>query len=185
MIRIFFLLLLGIIIAFLANFTVHEGSSFVANRFFTFPFSPVANASVTDATLSILSNPSTTGNTASAQIVLETSSTAVRSVQLELSYNPYYLRNMRVTPGDFFNAPVIPLNEVDVANGRISYVIIGGDTKPSKKTGTVAILSFTTGYIASGSSQEAKISLLPKSNVYTGTHEPLLNKIQDGIVVIK
>src|SRR5579872_6967586 len=74
---------------------------------------------------------------------INTGDNLVNSVQLELAYDPTALTNVTLTPGDFFTQPTALVNNIDTADGRISYALTEQIDLPGKKgTGTVALLSF-------------------------------------------
>lgn len=67
----------------------------------------------------------------------------VTGVQLEIGYNTKVLSDVEVTPGTFFNKPVVLLKKINTEKGQISYII--GDPPNSSGhsgKGVVAYIKF-------------------------------------------
>lgn len=123
--------------------------------------------------LMILPNPVYTSSTGTSSattvdVVIDTGGDQVRSVQLEIAYDPKVLKNVTIQPGTFFTNPsVLPVGGVNQKTGRITFAVVPSSFTESKTgTGIVATLSFTPVLTASNSSTE--ITLLDKSLVSGG-----------------
>lgn len=185
MIRIFFIILLTAVIISLFSFSQTLANNNGEKHFFSLPFLTL-HSSPTDAILSISpENIDVSPNQKRALgITLNSGENSVERVQIELAYNPLVLKNVQVTPGDFFSNPIIQLNDIDQTNGRVSYVISSSQDEGEKKIGTVANLNFDAGYVGSGSGQAYKVFFLPKTSVYTADNNPILQSTSDGVVTI-
>lgn len=117
--------------------------------------------SLSPATISLA--PYTAGSVA---VTMDTQDNPVTIVQLEISYDPKALTNVKVIPGTLFSANPVPIqNIVDPKTGTITYWIglgPGASQKPFSGTGTVATISFTT---AAPSSVPTAITLMKTSLV--------------------
>lgn len=79
-----------------------------------------------------------------AAVTIQTGSNKVTAVQLELSYDPQVLTNVKVTPGTFFPNANIFFNTIDTTNGKISYAIGVSPSDPAVSgDGEVATITFT------------------------------------------
>lgn len=121
---------------------------------------------------------STVLSTASAKtyslpIKISTVNNKVTVVQLELSYDPKVLTNVKINAGTFFPNPFIPINQVNEKDGRISYAISVNPQDTGKQgNGLLATLTFQT---IMPTSQSTTIVLLPKSLVVAeGTDRSVL-----------
>lgn len=104
---------------------------------------PPAHTTLSFSPASLSLAPYTPGK---VEIMMDTQDNPVTVVQLELSYDPKQLTNVRVTPGTLFSSTPSPIvNTTDLKTGRISYWI--GDQpgqKPFTGQGVVATVTFTT-----------------------------------------
>ena len=95
---------------------------------------------------------------------IDTGSNLVNSVQLEIAYDPTALSNVTLAPGSFFQQPSALVNNVDSANGRISYALVEQMSLPGKSgNGTVALLSFDKQPSYTGTT--TTLTFLPKTAV--------------------
>ena len=98
----------------------------------------------------------------SLPITISTENNRVTAVQIEMSYDPKVLTEVVVTPGSFFEKPVIFLNHIDDENGRISYAIgVSPNEQGKDGEGLVATLSFQ----GRSKVKQTNISFLPKTLV--------------------
>lgn len=111
--------------------------------------------------------PTATGTTSATtvDVLIDTGGDEVRSVQLEIAYDPKVLRNVTIKPGTFFTNPsVLPVGGVNQNTGRITFAVVPTSFSESKTgTGVIATLSFTPLLTAANPSTE--ITLLDKSLV--------------------
>ncbi|HVZ58461.1 MAG TPA: cohesin domain-containing protein [Patescibacteria group bacterium] len=98
-------------------------------------------------------------------VMIDTGGDEVRSVELEIAYDPKVLTGMTIKPGTFFpNPTVLPVGGVNTTTGRITYAITPSAFKDSAKgKGIVATLSFYP--VLNASSPSTQISILSKSLV--------------------
>lgn len=103
------------------------------------------------------------GTSGSVEVVVDTEENSLTAVQLEMSYDPSYLTNVSVVPGDFFPDPISLLDSVDTQNGRITYALgITPAQTPVQGQGVVATVNFN---VIPGAAGETQIELLPKTIV--------------------
>lgn len=111
--------------------------------------------------------PSGVGSTSATtvDVLIDTGGDEVRSVQLEIAYDPLLITNVALQPGSFFENPsILPVGGVNQNTGRITYAIVPSSFSESKTgTGVVATLSFVPRLSAANPSTE--IVLLDKSLV--------------------
>lgn len=103
-------------------------------------------------------------------ILLDTHGKPVSGAQVELTYDPKVLTNVSLTPpikNPFFGTnPIVLVNSVDPAQGRISYAVgISASDTEKNGSGSVATLTFTVNKFAGIAASQ--ISFLPKSAVTT------------------
>jgi hypothetical protein len=104
--------------------------------------------------------------TQTVNIEISTGENQVTAVQLELAFDPKVIKNLTIRPGTFFDSPsvLLPLNNNDVATGRVSYALgIAPAQDPKSGSGDVAIITFTVTPAAGVT--ETSLSLLSKSLV--------------------
>ncbi|MCL5439276.1 MAG: cohesin domain-containing protein [Patescibacteria group bacterium] len=102
-------------------------------------------AAVASSMLTLSPNPLVlSSQSGSVNVDLNSGTNRVTGVQLELQYDPKVLTNIEVTPGTFFDNPVVLSKNIDPVKGLISYMIaiqpINGT--PKKGAGTVATITF-------------------------------------------
>lgn len=96
-------------------------------------------------------------------VIVNAGGKPVSGVQVALSYDPQVLTNMQVTPGNFFDNPVILANHVDTSAGTIFFAFaIGPNALQKPGVGTVALLTFN---VTSGVVNQTKLTFLPKTAV--------------------
>ena len=121
-------------------------------------------------TLSLSPSPVTPliGAPTIVNVIIDTGGDEVRSVQLEIAYDPKVLTGMTIRPGTFFTNPtVLPVGGVNQSTGRITYAIVPGSFKELQKgIGQVAQLSF---YPRQASTSSTAITVLDKSLVTGNT----------------
>lgn len=102
-------------------------------------------------------------NSYSANITIDTGGDKITAAQLELTYDPKVLTNIKINPGTFIQNPVVLLKKVDPGNGRISLAIgIHLGQTPPTGAGTLAVITFDEIPTATGSTI---INFLPKTEV--------------------
>ncbi len=81
--------------------------------------------------------------TYSLPIIINTRTNKVTSVQLELSFDPNILTDVKITPSNFFKNPSVILNKINSDTGRISYALSATQPEGSKQgESTLALLTF-------------------------------------------
>jgi hypothetical protein len=101
---------------------------------------------VAHTTLSLQPNPVEVGNgrQTSVGVEIDTSDNNVTAVQLELTYDPKMLSNVKVTPGVLFPNATVLIDDNDTKTGKYTYAF---GIQPNQKTvsgqGTVAKITFT------------------------------------------
>ena len=130
---------------------------------------PTTNPALINASLYLLKNPET--NTIYMNI--KTDKQAVSGVQLAIAYDPKVLQNVSVTPGGFFDHPVILQNAIDTNTGIIYYTLsINPNSAQISGEGTVAILHYTK---LSGTA--TKVSFLPQTKITSkGVNDSILKQ---------
>ncbi len=98
-------------------------------------------------------------------IIINTGGNNVRSVQLEIAYDPKAVTNVSLKPGTFFTNPsVLPIGGVNQNSGRITYALVPNSFTESKSgTGIVATMTFTP--LLTTANPQTEITLLQKSLV--------------------
>lgn len=134
---------------------------------------PSAQSHLFFGTLSTIPSSPSSKLTYSLPVLLSTGANKVTAVQLELQYDPKVLDNISVTPGPFFQNPVVLLNKIEEKLGRISYALgIPPQGNGRQGADTVAVLSFEK---KSGiTPTQTSIQFLPKSLV---TAEGILESV--------
>ena len=138
--------------------------------------------------LSISQNPiivsSKSGSFYETDILINTNQNKVRSVQLELYFDPNVLTDVDITAGQFFQNPVELLKSVDDQNGRISYAL----SLPPGQTGIsgndiIATISFS---LANPKLATATaVTFLPKTEVSTSTSlKSVLEKAEGAVLTL-
>jgi len=125
---------------------------------------PVATPtpSMAHSVLTLTPNPLTIlpGTIGKVDVNIDTSVNSVTGVQLEISYDPNVLKNVKVVPGQLFQNPLVHTNENDITSGRYTYAIVKlPNQTPVKGTGIVATITFT----ASSTLGKSQLTLLPSS----------------------
>lgn len=115
-------------------------------------------------TLSFTPNPIIIASASGTlELSIDTGTNKVNAVQIELSYNPNAITNMKILKGPFFSDATQLLNNIDAKNGKASYVLVVSPSgKAQSGKGTVATIAFTT-KLPSG--QKTSITFTPKTLV--------------------
>lgn len=112
---------------------------------------------------------STGSATQTVDIVIDTAGKPVAGAQVELSYDPQVITNVRLIPATdpFFGpASTVLINSVDQEQGRISYAVgISASGEEVTGQGTLVRMSFTVNRFAGVGT--TLIAFLPKSAVTT------------------
>jgi len=97
------------------------------------------------------------------EVLLDPAGDQVTTVQLELSYDPAMLSNVKVVSGPLFTSPLVLINLNNQQTGRYTYVFgLQPNQKIVNAKGTVATITFT----ARGAlGKKSEIKLLPSSLV--------------------
>ena len=104
-------------------------------------------------------------------------------VQVELSYDPVLLSNVRVVPGSFIDNPTILFNNVDQSTGRISYAMATPpNQQPQRREGTIASIFFTTQFTLQ--SIQTTIGFLPKTAVYSFNQKSTIKEMLGAKVLV-
>ena len=124
-----------------------------------------ASARYMKPTLAISSSPTAATSAAGAEsfstnVEISTGGNKVTAVQLELSFDPDKLTDLKVEPGPFFTNSIELRNEVDNQKGTVSYAL--GSQSGVSGQGVVATLTFREiGKVG----DLTKIEFLPKTQV--------------------
>lgn len=115
-------------------------------------------------TLSFSPNPLVIASpSGTLEISIDTGTNKVNAVQIELSYDPNAITNMKILQGTFFSDATQLLNTIDAKNGKASYVlVISPSGRAQSGKGTVATVAFTN-KLPSG--QKTTITFTPKTLV--------------------
>lgn len=128
--------------------------------------SPTPNVPV-ETVLAMTPNPvslDASGN-GKVDVTIDSGVNDVQGIQLEMTYDPNALTNIKVTPGTFLKDPVVLMNTIHPDKGTISYWIgITPTQKAVRGTGTVATISFSKKSTASDMAQ-TEIKLTPQSQI--------------------
>lgn len=103
----------------------------------------------------------TIGEETSFIIKIDTGANQVAAAQLEMLFNPDYLKITKIEPLDFFIEPMTLFKEIDVKNGTISYAL--GVTQARTGQGELAKITVTAKKITGSSS--TPLTFLPKTSV--------------------
>jgi len=101
-------------------------------------------------------------------IFIDTKDQLVTASQIELSYDPTILTNIKIAQGSFFDVASsgAKLTIIDQKLGRISYALTEPDNRTVQGKGIIATITYDLSPLALSSSQSATtISFTSKSNV--------------------
>jgi hypothetical protein len=120
------------------------------------------SATPAETTLSF-GKATSTGSQDSVDVIVNTGKATATAVQLEMTFDPKLISNIKIEPGNYTKNWGVLLNKVDYPNGRITYALgvplSGGSVKG---TGSVANITFTE---IGAKGQTIQINLLPRSLV--------------------
>ncbi len=107
---------------------------------------PEDKTGIAQTTLAFSPSPyALTATTGSLAITIASDSNKITAAQLEISYDPTMLTNITITPGTFFDNPLVLLKNIDSKNGKIFYAIALQPTAQAKSgAGTLATITFTS-----------------------------------------
>lgn len=146
--------------------------------------SPFATLSFVPSTLNI---PESTTATQSVNIEVDTKGMKISGVQIELSYDPLAISNVKLTPSNEIFGPnsFTLINSVNPTEGRISYAVgISPDDSEKTGKGIVATLTFQTNIFAA--SPATQITFLPQSSVTTlATSRSVLKDITPLQIILR
>lgn len=168
----FFFLIVGLEIALYIIYTKNETS-----QGFQFPLLQQPTATPTPSpslslTLIATSSAVTENQTYTLHVITETHTNNKEKptiIQLEIAYDPNALSQVSITPGTYFDAPQVLLNNINTHTGRISYALSG---KEINETGSIATISVTKN--PAFPDVETSLSFLPKSMIKGITDTNLL-----------
>lgn len=168
------ILILALCTAGLLYLALHNGTP----QKITVSPSPTPMSPNAKTMLSIDSAPATLSSALSqhtVEVVLDTTN-PVNGVQLELSYDPAMLTNVKIAPGTYFTQPNELINNINTTDGRISYALVEQlSVHGHNGKGPVALISFDVKQGATISS--TMLSFLPKTAVTAdGILESVLKK---------
>lgn len=150
--------------------------------------SPVANqptpTSAANSVLSLSPNPVTvaSGGTGTVEVLIDTSDNDVTAVQLELSYDPDVVGNVRIVPGPLFANPAVLINKNDQQAGQYTYAFgITPNSSTIQGTGNVATITFTA---RGAAGQQSQLTLLPTTLVTARGVASSVLKVSSGTNVI-
>ncbi|MEN9407919.1 MAG: Cohesin domain [Candidatus Parcubacteria bacterium] len=179
------LIILTIVLLFAATKTTQEQKTQIA------PTPTIATASPTPTppaytTLELSPNPASIGPTGSGKVdvLINTNQNTVSGVQIELSYDPKALRNIIVTPGTFFQKPLMfpEWNKIDQETGRVSHAqVLLPSQEPIKGKGIFATITFSR-VVGSGLSQ-TELKFMPKTTVTQFGISPSVLKSSTGAII--
>jgi len=121
------------------------------------------------------------GGQGSVDVMVDPSDNLLTGVQLELSYDPKVISNIKVAYGSLFVNPLVLFHKGDAVKGTYTYGFgIQPGQKPVAGKGTVATITFTaTGAVGT----QSQLTLLPTSLVTArGTATSVL-KMSSGTTV--
>ena len=114
----------------------------------------------------------------STAILMDTGDKAATAVQLEISFDPTMIKDMTVTPGNFFEKTLVLMSNIDYNNGSIFYAMVvppGGAAKLGK--GVIATMSYS---FASETVNPANFRFLPRTKVVAvGINQSVLKEAKD------
>ena len=118
---------------------------------------------VEDTTLSIEPAENNSIRNRVYDVNVNTGKNKVTAVQIELVFDPNVLRNVEISPSEFFPNYLVLLNSIDEKNGRISFAL----TLPPKENGVLGIGSIAQikFNISSQSAFPTFIEFMPKTEV--------------------
>lgn len=137
-------------------------------------------------TLELSPNPVTVtaAGIGTVEVIMNTYQNTATGVQIELSYDPKALRNVVVTPGTFFQNPLIipQWNKVDQDTGRISHAQVLSPAQPGvKDQGVIATITFSK--VAGTPLSQTQIEFMPKTAVTQLGISPSVLKSSTGTTI--
>lgn len=140
---------------------------------------PIAHSILTLSpnTLSISSN------SGSVDVNIDTTIDKVTGVEVNLSFDPKVISNVKLTPSTFFEKTMVLRNEVSQKDGTLSYIIVIPLTEKGKiGQGTVATISFNNNLLAG---QQTNLTFLPKTEITAQGIDGSVLKESTGATIIK
>jgi len=150
---------------------------------------PAASPSPTPpayTTLQLSPNPITvsTAGTGKAEILIDTYQNTATGVQVELSYDPKAITNIVMTPGAFFNNPLIipQWNKIDQQTGRISHAqVLPPSQTGVKGKGVIATMTFSR--VPNSGLTQTQLQFMPKTAVTQSGVNPSVLKSSAGTTI--
>lgn len=123
------------------------------------------------------------GTRGSADVNIDTGGDEVTAVQLEIAYDPNFIGNIQIKPGNLFTNSVELINKNDVENGRYTFAFgITPNSTPIQGTGSAAVITFTA---KNQPGQTTQLGLLPSSLITArGISNSVLKSAEGALVVI-
>jgi hypothetical protein len=121
------------------------------------------------------------GKSGSAEVNIDTAGNEVTAVQLEIAYDPNFITNVKVTPGQLFDNPVVLIDKNDVKEGRYTFAFgILPNQSAVVGSGSTATISFTALNKPGNNSQ---LALLPTSLVTARGVSNSVLKLASGTLI--
>lgn len=138
-------------------------------------------------TLELSPNPVTLtpAGTGKIEVIMNTYQNTATGVQVELSFDPKAITNIVVTPGAFFQNPLIipQWNKIDKQTGRISHAqVLPPSQSGVKGQGVVATITFSR--ILNSGLNETQLQFMPKTAVTQSGISPSVLKSSAGATII-
>lgn len=120
----------------------------------TFTPTPTPKA---QASLAFSPNPLTlSSQSGSIDVIIDTQTSRITAVQLEISYDPKILTDVDIVPGAFFTDVIPFIKKVDISTGRISYAVgLTPTAQAVQGKGVAATITFRSN-LAPGEKTEVK-----------------------------
>lgn len=139
------------------------------------------------ATLSLVPSPYTvpaSSGAVSLDVAIDTGSSKVTGVQLELAYDPLALSDVVLTPGPFFENPSPLVNTVDTTKGRVTYTLVTPLGNAGKSGAGIVVK--LQGRIKTSNSNKTAIALLSASKVTAaGVSSSVLKSVNSADIIIQ
>lgn len=122
------------------------------------------------------------GQPAYLNIIAEGNLTGMSSeiIQLELSFDPTIIYNLKITPGTYLENPQILYERIDFKNGRISYALKGTNQNRGDN-----IVSLTFNTINYGLEKQTKIEFQPKTLIKVDSKNINFSKTDGATILIR
>lgn len=130
-------------------------------------------------TVLTVSKPILSGDTYTANVLINTGTNNIDAVQLEMTFDPTQITDVEVSPGTFLVNPIVLIDEVNPETGSVSYAISSAPGQESKGgTGIVAVITFQQ---LGAEGTETAINFEPKTLVSSQEIDKPILKSATGI----